>query len=169
MTDEAVKGSRPTAKQAGAVAALLAAMALAVPLTEKVEGRVNDPYWDIAHVRTVCYGETRGIEERHHSNAECTAMLGKSLRRYGADVQACLPPTTPIPTLAAFSVFAYNVGAPNACASSAARKVRAGDIRGGCDSLLDWNKVRIRGVLVTSRGLDNRRAQERALCLEGVR
>jgi lysozyme len=148
----------------GAAVALAAAMALAVPAVHELEGRRNDPYYDIVHVLTVCDGETHGIERRRYSNAECDAMTLGSLQKYGAAVQQCLPANVPVPTLAAFSVFAYNVGAPKACGSSAAGKIRAGDIRGGCDGLMAW--VYAGGKPV--KGLYNRRRAERTLCLKGL-
>lgn len=121
-------------------------------------------------VLTVCYGETVNIQRRRYTPAECTAMLNASLPKYGAGVQACLPDWTPVYTLAAFIVFAYNVGTSAACGSTAAKRVRAGNVAGGCDALTWWNKVTnpITGRLVVSRGLDNRRAVERDLCRMGI-
>lgn len=148
----------------GSAAALAAAMALAVPVVHEVEGRRLDPYYDIVHVLTVCDGETHGIARKRYSNAECDAMTAGSLAKYGSAVQACLPPNVPVPTLAAFSVFAYNVGAPKACGSTAAQRIRAGNIRGGCDALMAWTMAGGKFV----QGLANRRAKERALCLRGV-
>jgi len=168
----------PSARQtAGGAAALAAALTISGPVIQKWEGKVNDPYWDLAHVRSVCWGETRGVQERHYSDAECLAMFRNSQAEHGREIQACLPPLVPVPTLAAFIVFAYNVGVTNACKSTAARRVWAGDVAGGCNALLAWNKVRqvrrdANGLLVTSyvvkQGLANRRAEERALCLQGA-
>lgn len=155
-------------QQAGAAAALVAAIALAAPATKKFEGLVNDPYWDIARVRSVCYGETHNVEERHYTTAECDAMLMKSLAKHGSEVQHCLPADVPVPVLAAFADFAYNLGTPNACASSAAKAARAGNYRAACAGLLPWNKVRKNGVLVVSSWQVKRRAWENDLCLRGV-
>lgn len=160
----------PALRQGGQAAALVAALAIAGPVVQKVEGRRLDPYYDIARVLTVCYGETVNIQNRRHTPAECTAMLDASLPKYGRAVQTCLPSWTPVYTLAAFIVFAYNVGSSAACGSTAAKRVRAGNVAGGCDALTMWNKVTnpITGKLVVSRGLDNRRAVERDLCRMGL-
>ena len=58
--------------------------------------------------------------------------------------------------------FTYNVGGGALCKSSVARKINAGDLRGGCDALLLYNRAN--GVPL--RGLTNRRVAERELCLK---
>lgn len=155
--------------KAGAIGALAVLVAVgAQPTVERWEGLRNDPYWDVARVRTVCYGETRGVQERYYPTVECQALLRSSLTEHTAGVLACLPQTAPLPTLSAFASFGYNVGVAAACGSTAAKRLRAGDIRGACDALLAWNKIRKGGALVFSQGVYNRRLAERDLCLKGL-
>lgn len=157
----------PSANQVRAT--LAAVVAMAAVSVAGFEGLRNDPYDDVRGIRTVCYGETSGVVERHYSDAECTAKLQKSLEKHASEVLKCLPPDAPVPTLAAFASLAYNVGSPAVCGSTAARKLRAGDSRGACDQFLLWNKIRKNGQYVVSRGLSNRRATERALCERGLK
>lgn len=163
---------RPSAKIAagGSAAGLAVAVALgAQPMVEQFEGLRNDPYWDIARVRTVCYGETEGLEERYYPTPECKRLLTKSLTKHTVGLLECVPHSAPLPTLYAFASFAYNVGVRAACGSTATRRLREGDVAGACDALLMWNKITRSGRKVFSPGLANRRGKERALCMEGVR
>ena len=66
--------------------------------------------------------------------------------------------------LMASMLLSYNIGKSAFCRSTVARRFNAGDIRGGCDAFLMWNKAGGREV----RGLLNRRRDERRICLEGV-
>lgn len=152
-----------------AAVALAAAIAIATPLTAKWEARRNDPYLDIVGKPTVCFGETN-VAMRHYSTPECNAMLAHDQGVYGQAMQACLPATVSKFTLAAFISFSYNVGTKAACGSTAAARVRTGDVKGGCDGLMAWNKVRkpLSTTYVVSRGLNNRRADERAVCMQGL-
>lgn len=146
-------------------AALLVALSIAVPVVQKAEGLALDPYWDIAHVRTYCYGETQNVVERHYTPAECVTRLRKRLGEYGSAVQACLPAVaTNVYMLAAFTSFAYNVGKAGACGSTAFRLAREGKFAQACDALRMWNKA---GGKVR-KGLVTRRENERAVCLIGA-
>ena len=66
--------------------------------------------------------------------------------------------------------FAYNVGIGGARKSSLIRAINKGETNDKrLKSLLfRWNKVRKNGVLVTSKGLMNRRKKESALMFEGI-
>ena len=63
---------------------------------------------------------------------------------------------------------AYNIGIAGFCGSTARKKFDAGDVIGGCNAFLSWNKARVGGVLRPVKGLTARRERERALCLKGV-
>lgn len=155
---------------AGGGAGLALAIALgAQPMVEQFEGLRNDPYWDIARVRTVCYGETQNVQERRYPTAECKALLTRRLTEHTEGMLQCVPATTPVVTLYAFASFTYNVGVRAACGSTATRRLRQGDIAGACDALMMWTKITKGGRKVHSRGLAKRRAAERELCLAGAR
>ncbi|MEE4349552.1 MAG: lysozyme [Pacificimonas sp.] len=141
-----------------------AALAIAVPLIGKWEGKSNDPYRDIVGVQTVCYGETR-VEMRSHTDAECTAMLVAAVEEFQDRVLACTPSLAGRPhQLAAATSLAYNVGWPSYCRSTADRRFDAGDYAGGCRAITWWNRAGGRKV----RGLVNRREDEYRICMEGL-
>lgn len=155
--------------KAGAGVALAAVLALALPLVQVWEGRSLVAYRDVAGVPTICDGETRGVKMGDTATPiQCDAMTEAAVAEFEAAIRPCLPADLPTETRAAFVVAAYNIGADAFCKSSMARKAVAGDLHGACDALMKWNKARVKGVLQVVRGLTNRRAAERALCLEGL-
>jgi len=141
------------------------AMALALGVIMPWEGKINDPYFDIVNVKTVCFGETQ-VEMRHYTDAECEAMLKKAVsERYMKPVMACTPSIASKPeVLAAATSLAYNIGTQAYCKSTVDRRFDAGDIKGGCDAFLAWRFAGGKPV----QGLLNRRNAERNLCLKGV-
>jgi lysozyme len=86
------------------------------------------------------------------------------LKRYDAEIGRCITAELPDYTRAALVSFAYNVGSAGACRSSTIRKMNQGDIRGGCEALMQWTRAQGRVV----KGLVNRRDKERKLCLAGL-
>lgn len=153
-----------------AAVSLAAVLTLATPIVMHWEGKRNDPYFDLAMVKTVCFGETANVQDRRYTDAECRGLLERSIATHAKEVRRCIPVTAPVEVQAAFVSFGYNVGARAACSSTAVRKLNAWDIRGACDGLMAWVKVRDPKTkqLKFSQGLANRRAAERALCLKGV-
>ena len=134
------------------------------------EGYAPEPYRDIAGIPTVCWGDTNDVRAgRTYSRAECEARLERQALAHVAPVLACVPQLRGRDAqLIAAGSLAYNIGTAAFCRSSAARRFRAGDLRGGCDAMLAWNKARVRGRLVTVRGLANRRRFEHAICTRGL-
>lgn len=160
---------RPTKKKtAGAGAVIAVVMALAVPMVEKWEGLRVEAYQDVVGVWTVCYGETEGVKPGDtHTPDECKAMLEtRLLEDYYQPVVACAPELAqaPIEVQAAVTSWAYNVGVGAACRSTLARYLRAGEWEAACNELPRWNRAGGR----VWKGLANRRADERGLCLSGV-
>lgn len=150
----------------GGLAAVVgtATAAILLPFVGAWEGTRNDPYRDIVGVWTVCTGETR-VPMRRYSDAECAAMLDKSLAGYARPVLARNPELAGHSSqLAAAVSFAYNIGGGAYDRSSVARHFSAGRWRAACDAMLRWNMAGGRVV----KGLDNRRRAERALCLRGL-
>ena len=141
---------------------------LAIGLVGGYEGLRTKAYRDIVGVPTVCFGETRGVKLGDvYSVDECRAMLGDALLEFETGMRRCMvfPDSVPDKPYVAFLSFTYNVGVGAFCKSTLARKVNAGDIRGGCNELPKWNRAGGRVV----KGLIRRRAEERALCLSGLR
>jgi GH24 family phage-related lysozyme (muramidase) len=149
----------------GLIAGSVALTALATGYISQFEGRELRAYQDIVHVWTICDGETKGVKRGDVATpAECDAMLARNLVTYEAGLDRCLVATVPGKVKVAFLSWAYNVGIGAACSSTLVRKANAGDIVGACNELPKWNRAG--GKVVP--GLSNRRAAERALCLEGA-
>lgn len=145
-----------------------AALAAAIALIGTWEGVRTVAYKDIVGVPTVCFGETRGVKMGdRYTMEECRAMLGDGIVEFEAGMRKCLtnPDTVPEKTYVSFLSVSYNIGIGAFCKSTIARKANAGDYRGACDALLAWNKAGGRVV----QGLVNRRADERRICLSGLK
>lgn len=141
--------------------------ALAVALVGGFEGLRTKAYLDVVNVPTICFGETRGVKIGDTKNvAECKAMLGEALAEFETGMRKCLksPDSIPDRPYVAFLSLAYNVGTGAFCRSTLVKRVNAGDIRGGCDELLKWD----RAGGMRWKGLTRRRQEERALCLSGL-
>lgn len=143
-----------------------AAAAIATATVQRWEGREHVPYRDIVGIWTVCDGDTKGVVPgRRETEAQCDARLERQLVAHAAPVLSCTPRLQARPQqLGAAISLAYNIGPTAYCRSSVDRRFDAGDWRGGCDAFLKWNKAGGRVV----RGLVNRRAAERAICLKGL-
>ena len=148
---------RNVAKGAGAIA-------LAFAIVSVAEGLVTSTYPDVGGVPTYCYGETKDAEwGKTYTKEQCDEKLSARLVEFNAGVNSCVFVELPDTRRAALVSLSYNIGIPAFCKSTVVRKLNAGDVQGGCDAMLMWNKVK--GVVW--RGLTNRRQKERALCLEG--
>lgn len=155
---------RPTGtpKKTAAATAIAAMLAIATPFVAGWEGKENDPYLDIVNTWTVCYGETRNIERRRYSDAECTAMLQEGLGDFGEAVADRNPELRNHPNQwAAATSLAYNIGKAGYARSTVAKRFDAGRWRSACDNFLAWKYAGGRVV----RGLVNRRNAERKVCL----
>lgn len=128
------------------------------------EGLRTDAYLDPIGVPTVCYGETRGVNMGDSYTAEeCKDMLSEALVTYRNGLAACFPALADQPegVQVAFISWTYNVGIGAACKSTLVKLANAGDMKGACNQLPRWNRA---GGSVL-RGLTNRRASERDVCL----
>lgn len=144
-------------------------LAVAVPFIAAKEGVRLSAYRDIVGVPTICYGSTRGVKMgMRMTRAQCDALLRAEVSEYRhglhryfepITIEKWLPPTRD----AAYTSLAFNVGIRAAGQSTAVKRLNRGDIRGGCDALTWWNKAGGRVV----RGLVLRRAEERAMCMQG--
>lgn len=144
-----------------------ALMAAAVALVGAWEGVRTVAYRDIVGIPTVCFGETRGVKMGdRYTLDECKVMLGDGLVEFERGMRACLknPDAIPDKPYVTFLSLSYNIGTRAFCGSTVARRANAGDIRGACNAIPMWNKAGGRVV----KGLVNRRAEERQICLEGA-
>jgi lysozyme len=141
--------------------------AAALALVGAFEGLRLVAYRDGGGVPTICYGATAGVAlGQSATKVDCDSRLVADLASHEAAMRACLPGADQIPEkvyLASLSL-TYNIGARAACNSTLFIKLRAGDWRGACEQFPRW--VYDNGVKVP--GLVNRRAAERALCLQAL-
>lgn len=138
-------------------------------------------YKDIVGVNTACDGLTfdengnRLRAGQTFTEAQCTAMLEKTLIAFAGQVMKCTPGLAVSddlvterrregPRFAAISG-AYNYGWPTYCKSTAAKRFNAGDYAGGCEALTWYNRAG--GQVV--RGLQLRRERERQVCVGGLK
>lgn len=159
------KVNRRIAAGGGLAVGAAAMLAIATPVVALWEGKRNDPYLDIVGVLTVCYGETRNIERRWHSNEECTAMLQEGLGDFGEAVAERNPELRDNPQQwAAATSLAYNIGKRGYARSTVARRFSQGRWLAACDAFRMWRMAGGRVV----RGLVRRRAAEREICLTNM-
>lgn len=151
-------------------AATAAAIYIAAPIIEIVEGVENKPYLDIAGVKTVCAGVTGSdvVWGKTYSNSECRKLLEKHIQIHAKHVQdAVTYPISP-QTRAALISFSYNVGGSAMRKSTSVKLINQGKIEQGCKALGLWNKATVNGKKVVIKGLVNRRNEEIKLCLSGL-
>lgn len=128
-----------------------------------VEGRVYEPYKDVAGVWTVCDGHTGNdiIKGRKYSDRECDRLMWNDLK----PVQKAVDGLVKVPLgeyqRAALYSFTYNVGISSFSKSTLLKKLNAGDEDGACEEMRRW--VYAGGM--KWKGLQNRRDMERSLCL----
>ena len=152
--------------------AVKAAVGMAVVIAVPAEGLYRKAYRDPVGILTVCYGHTGKdvVAGKTYSMEECKAHLDKDMLTAVQAVEQCVP-NLPEPVLAAFGDAVFNIGPRVACdaqRSTAARYLKAGNLKAACNELPKWNKARVAGVMVSLPGLTKRRAKEQALCLQGV-
>lgn len=169
---EATSNARSRVAKGGAAAAAVAtALAIAVPALKTDEGKRNVSYDDVAGIKTVCYGHTGPAARQpgRRTDAECELLLAADAREHMDGALRCTPEIADKPAvLAAVTRLTFNIGVAGYCGSTIARRFKAGDLRGGCDAFLLWDKARVNGRVQQVRGLTNRRQSERAMCLQGV-
>src|SRR5690606_16968862 len=97
---------------------------------------------------------------------QCKVMLGDALIEFETAMRRCLkaPDAIPDEPYTAFLSLSYNIGSGAFCGSTVARRANAGDLLGACEAIPMWNKAGGRVI----KGLVNRRAEERRICLSGL-
>ncbi len=147
--------------------AFTVAGSLAIGLIGGFEGLRTRAYRDIVGVPTVCFGETRGVHMGDvHTVEQCKVMFGDALVEFESGIRKCLvrPDSIPDKPYVAMLSLAYNIGTRAFCKSTVVRRANAGDLRGACNAIPMFNKAGGRVV----KGLVTRRAEDRALCLQGL-
>ncbi|MGP1928538.1 MAG: lysozyme [Arsenophonus sp. NC-WZS1-MAG3] len=139
------------------------AVAIVAILVQWHEGIKNKPYKNSDDVLTVCYGHTgkEVIPGKYYTYEECQDLLEQDLKTAMSVVETHV--TVPLNDLqkAALASFVYNVGNRAFARSTLLKKLNTGNKQGACNEMRRWkyNEGKI------SKGLVNRRAVERELCL----
>lgn len=159
----APKGAHGKKTIAGVMGGAAIAAALMGALTT-LEGNKNVGYRDIVGIPTNCMGNTRNVVVgKYYPPAECDRINEEQAIAHAEVVRSCTPRLTGNQLQAAV-LLAYNIGGGSYCKSTVARRFNAGDLRGGCDGFLAWNRAGGRVI----QGLANRRAFERSICTKGL-
>lgn len=128
-----------------------------------VEGRVYEPYKDIAGVWTVCDGHSGAgiIKGKKYTDRDCDRFLWQDLQPVKKAVDGLVRIPLGEYQRAALYSFTYNVGVSAFSKSALLKKLNASDVDGACEEMRRW--VYAGGQ--KWRGLMNRRDMERSLCL----
>ncbi|MFY0403338.1 lysozyme [Pantoea dispersa] len=128
-----------------------------------VEGRVYDPYKDVAGVWTVCDGHTGTdiIKGKKYTDRECDRLLMQDLQPVKKAVDGLVKVQLNEYQRAALYSFTYNVGTSAFSKSTLLKRLNSGDQAGACEEMRRW--VYAGGM--KWKGLQNRRDMERSLCL----
>ncbi|MGQ0565592.1 MAG: lysozyme [Gemmobacter sp.] len=157
---------RRAAGVAGVGAAIAAVIGLALPMIKDHEGLRTQAYRDPVGIPTICFGETLGVEMGDRATvAECEAMLQPRLEGFLREMRACTAVTLPAKTEAALLSFTYNLGTGVYCRNMAAPRINQGKFWEACAAMSLYTRARGREL----PGLVRRRAEERALCEDGLR
>lgn len=145
------------------VAGVLAASAA---LIGKHEGEVRRTYLDPIGIPTYCFGQTGpgATPGKTFTAQECTAALARSVKSAETALLKCTGSLPDGPRIA-FTSLVYNVGSTAVCKSNAARLLRSGAYTAACNELPKW--VYAGGKRLP--GLVTRRAEEKAVCLKGLK
>ncbi len=148
--------------------AVAAALLVATPGIQRWEGKRNATYLDVVGVPTACYGHTgpdTGPVGKRWTDVQCDALLREDIAEHMEGALGCVPALRDrVNQLAAATMLTFNIGVAAFCRSTVARRFNAGDWAGGCAAFSMW--VKAGGI--TLRGLVNRRAHEREICMRGL-
>lgn len=135
-------------------------------LIKSFEGLRLKAYQDQAGVWTVGYGHIRGVRpDAVCTEAEAELFLKTDLNSAESAVHDLVKVELTSNEFSALVSFVFNLGKSAFAGSTLLKKLNAGDYLGAAKEFKKWNKIRIKGKLTPSKGLDRRRAAEAALFL----
>lgn len=118
-------------------------------------------YNDGVGVSTIGFGTTEGVKPGDTITAERALVRSLTdMAKYEGAIKRCVKVPLHQYEYDSYVSVAYNIGPAAFCGSTMVKRLNAGDYAGACVAIEQWNKA---GGKV-SRGLVNRRAQERAQC-----
>jgi len=142
-------------------------MDVAVPI---LEGNPTHAYLDIGGVPTICGGVTKGVKLGDVETVEGCKRRNREAIDIGlGDVARCIATPDPMPEsmLAGWGLFAYSIGGPKFCGSTAAKLLRQGQYVQACEQIKRWRYVAGKDCALKSNkcdGIIHRRALEESLC-----
>ena len=134
---------------AAAPLALIGALVAALGTNDSApEGRRYTPYYDSAGILTVCAGITGPavVKGKRYTDEECTRLETAYVRTMLGHMGQCVRGEFEFHEIKAWGHFAYNIGTPAFCASTAAKRLNAGERQAACTEMWKWRLVRIDGV-----------------------
>lgn len=137
-----------------------ASIAIATATIASWEGLETKPYFDVAGIQTVCYGETN-VPMKEYTEEQCRTMLANRVPEYYEAAMKNVEVDIPITMAAAVTSFTYNVGPDAFKKSTMLKKINKKDLWGACDELDRW----VYAARMWVRGLANRREAEKRLCV----
>ena len=146
---------------------LSSALATTGLFVAKHEGLVLGTYVDPVGILTSCFGHT-GPELKlgqKFSEDECLEQLAKDLSKHDKEMMKYVRVPLSDEEHAAYLSFVYNVGVGNFKSSTLLKLLNKGQRVEACEQLTRW--VFAKGKKL--RGLVNRREDEKALCLSGLK
>lgn len=143
-----------------------AAFASALGGLVALEDMRTTAYLDIVGVPTICAGTTKGVKlGDRYTEEQCWEIAENEFRDYERHVLKVIKQPMNSNEQTAFVWLTVNIGKAGFASSSVAREFNAGNNEQACHAIRLWNKVTVNGRKVVSKGLDNRRKAEEALCL----
>ncbi|WP_338560677.1 lysozyme [Erwinia sp. E_sp_B04_7] len=134
-------------------------------LIADAEGCRTSPYQCSAGVWTNGIGHTAGVTPQSQvSERQAAVNLVYDVMRVERQLDICVPVEMPAPVYDALVSFSFNVGAGAACRSTLVGYLKRHQWWQACDQLDRW--VYVNGV--RNKGIENRRAREKAWCLKGA-
>ena len=127
------------------------------------------PYRDIAGKWTVGWGHLLQPSDPREpiTQDEADELFHGDLLLKAEGVDLLFPEPLEQCQYDALCSFAFNVGLGALAGSTLRKRILGGYFDEAADQFLVWNKVRVNGAYVESRGLTKRRAAERAMFING--
>ncbi|HEM8791243.1 TPA: lysozyme [Enterobacter hormaechei] len=134
-------------------------------LIADLEGCRLTPYQCSAGVWTSGIGHTAGVVPKGEiTERQAAANLVADVMNVERRLAVCVPVEMPQHIYDALVSFSFNVGTGAACRSTLVSYLKRHQWWQACDQLTRW--VYVNGSI--NKGLENRRARERAYCLKGA-
>jgi lysozyme len=145
---------------------------LGLALIKEYEGFRSSPYLCPAGVPTIGYGATFyqqnpiikvTMRDPSISEPAATKLLLNTLKSFESAINDMVVVDLNQYQFDALVSLGFNIGTENLRRSTLLKKVNSGDISGAAPHFEQWNKARVKGVLIPLPGLTRRRKAERAL------